>query len=283
MDTKLNTCASCVVRLIVWTLAWCCIQEQTQLYLIVFIWLNFTTCYAFDIVAGKYHNCVLLESNSIKCWGSCSYGELGLGDTRWRGSSANEGNRTNDMSDNLLEVNLGTNFTVMGNNLLTVDLGSGFHVIQIAAGTRHNCALSQSNALKCWGYNRYGQLGLGDISNRGDNANEMGNNLLVVDLGTDFNVTRIAGGYHNCAVSQSNAIKCWGYNKYGQLGLGDSNARGNRTNDMSDNLLEVNLGTNFTVTQIVAGQYHTCVLSQYSTIKCWGCNKYGQLGLGTNS
>eukprot|EP01083_Nonionella_stella_P165809 552651_1 len=199
------------------------------------------------------------------------------------GTNFTVGNRTNDMSDNLLEVNLGTNFTVMGNNLLTVDLGSGFHVIQIAAGTRHNCALSQSNALKCWGYNRYGQLGLGDISNRGDNANEMGNNLLVVDLGTDFNVTRIAGGYHNCAVSQSNAIKCWGYNKYGQLGLGDSNARGNRTNDMSDNLLEVNLGTNFTVTQIVAGQYHTCVLSQYSTIKCWGCNKYGQLGLGTNS
>eukprot|EP01083_Nonionella_stella_P236070 829444_1 len=125
----------------------------------------------------------------------------------------------------------------MGNNLLRVDLGSGFHVIQIAAGTRHNCALSQSNALKCWGYNRYGQLGLGDISNRGDNANEMGNNLLRVDLGSGFHVIQIAAGTrHNCALSQSNALKCWGYNRYGQLGLGDISNRGDNANEMGNNL-----------------------------------------------
>eukprot|EP01083_Nonionella_stella_P156916 508688_1 len=90
----------------------------------------------------------------------------------------------------------------------------------------------------------YGQLGLGDINNRGNSPDEMGNNLPEVDLGIDFNVTHIvAGGDHTCAVSQSNAIKCWGMNNYGQLGLGDMKTRGNRTNDMGDNLLEVDLGS----------------------------------------
>eukprot|EP01083_Nonionella_stella_P057436 150778_1 len=202
---------------------------------------------------------------TIKCWGYNKYGQLGLGDSNARG------NTTNDMGDNLLEVNLGTNFTVTQIVILEVDLGTDFTAIHIVSGDNHNCALSQSNTIKCWGYNMYGQLGLGDINNRGNSANDMGNNLPEVDLGIDFNVTHIvAGGYHTCAVSQSNAIKCWGMNNYGQLGLGDMKTRGNRTNDMGDNLLEVDLGTNFTVTQIVAGQYHTCALSESNSIKCWG-------------
>eukprot|EP01083_Nonionella_stella_P241208 842493_1 len=142
----------------------------------------------------------------------------------------------------------------MGDNLLEVDLGSAFTVTQIVAGQYHTCVLSQSNAIKCWGYNAYGQLGLGDSIRRGDDANEMGDNLLEVDLGTNFTVTQIvAGQYHTCVLSQYSTIKCWGYNAYGQLGLGDAIHRGDDANEMGDNLLEVDLGTNFTVTQIVAG------------------------------
>ena len=31
-----------------------------------------------------------------------------------------------------------------------------------------------SGSIKCWGYNKYGQLGLGDTNNRGDGPGEMG-------------------------------------------------------------------------------------------------------------
>ena len=40
--------------------------------------------------------------------------------------------------------------------------------------------------MKCWGYNVYGQLGLGDTANRGDDPGEMGDSLpAVVNKGDD--------------------------------------------------------------------------------------------------
>ena len=87
-----------------------------------------------------------------KCWGGNYYGQLGLGDTNFRGDGASE----------------------MGANLPTVDLGSGWTAVEVAAGYRHTCVRLQNGseqALKCWGDNDMGQLGLGDSFNRGDDAN----------------------------------------------------------------------------------------------------------------
>jgi hypothetical protein len=42
--------------------------------------------------------------------------------------------------------------------------------------------LLDNQELKCWGNNTNGQLGLGDTAARGDNPNEMGDNLPAVDL-----------------------------------------------------------------------------------------------------
>eukprot|EP01083_Nonionella_stella_P030599 83875_1 len=51
-------------------------------------------------------------------------------------------------------------------------------------GWDHTCIVSTTYKVKCWGYNFHGQLGYGDTNNRGDEANEMGDNLLEIDLGS---------------------------------------------------------------------------------------------------
>ena len=49
------------------------------------------------------------------------------------------------------------------------------------------------------------------MSPRGEDSDEMGDNLTVVDLGTNFVPVDIeAGGYHVCAMAQSKEVKCWG-------------------------------------------------------------------------
>ena len=40
------------------------------------------------------------------------------------------------------------------------------------------------------------------------------------------------------------------------------------------------MGTGRTATAIAAGKYHNCALLDNSSIKCWGSNNAGQLGLG---
>eukprot|EP01083_Nonionella_stella_P312012 1114416_1 len=161
-----------------------------------------------QIVGNPGSKCALSSLNQVKCWGLNNHGQLGYGHTNSRGSSGNQ----------------------MGNNLPIVDVG--FNVIQLAGGQEHTCAISVLNTVKCWGRNTYGQLGLGDLLSRGDGVNEMGNDLPEVDLGTDFNAILIgACQFHTCAVSTLNIVKCWGSNTYGQLGLGDTNNRGDNANE----------------------------------------------------
>eukprot|EP01083_Nonionella_stella_P280671 954800_1 len=155
---------------------------------------------------------------------------------------------------------------------------------QTVGGNGHTCALSQNHTVKCWGYNKYGQLGYGDSTSRGDEPGQMGDSLNTIDLGTNFIVTQIvAGRYHTCALSRNKTVKCWGYNKFGQLGYGDTNNRGDNRSEMGDYLNTIDLGTTFIPTQISAGWHHTCALSRANTVKCWGYNFHGGLGYGDSN
>ena len=69
--------------------------------------------------------------------------------------------------------------------------------------------------LKCWGYNGYGQLGIGNRIDKGTPTK--------VDLGAGRTATYVSsGGNVNCAILDNGSLKCWGYNYYGQLGIGTS-------------------------------------------------------------
>jgi len=205
------------------------------------------------------HACALLDNKSVKCWGSNYNGQLGLGDTNNRGDAPGE----------------------MGDNLPAVDLGTGRTATAISIGGSHACALLDNKSVKCWGSNYNGQLGLGDTNYRGDAPGEMGDNLPAVDLGTGRTATAIStGGSHTCALLDDKSVKCWGYNYNGELGLGDTNNRGDAPGEMGDNLPAVDLGTGRMATAILNDGSRTCALLDNKSVKCWGYNYSGQLGLG---
>jgi alpha-tubulin suppressor-like RCC1 family protein len=126
---------------------------------------------------------------------------------------------------------------------------------------------------------------LGVVGNRGDDPNEMGDNLPFVNLGSGMDAAVIAvGHYHVCALLMNGSVKCWGLNVNGRLGLGDSVNRGDSPGEMGDNLPVVSLSANnIKAKALTAGAAHTCVILEDNNVKCWGYNGSGQLGLGNTS
>ena len=57
--------------------------------------------------------------------------------------------------------------------LPSIDLGTGRTATAISTGNYHTCALLDNASVKCWGYNLYGQLGIGNTTHMGDNTGEM--------------------------------------------------------------------------------------------------------------
>jgi len=211
------------------------------------------------ISLGTYSACAILDDSSVKCWGSNDIGELGQGDSEYRGDGAGE----------------------MGDALNAVNLGTGRTAKAITVGEQHACAILDNDTVKCWGNNSKGQLGQGDSDHRGDGAGEMGDDLPAIDLGTGRTAKAISGsGYHTCAILDNNSVKCWGNGDSGQLGYGDTNNRGDNGSEMGDNLPAIDLGTGRTAKAISAGEYKTCALLDNDTVKCWGWNYYGELGQG---
>lgn len=211
------------------------------------------------ITAGGTHTCALLEDGRVKCWGSNLNGELGLGDTAPRGAAPSD----------------------MGEALPAVELGTDRTAVSIAAGKSHTCAVLDNGWLRCWGWNAPGTLGVEDERDRGGQPGEMGDRLPDVHLGTG-RVARVvaAGGYHNCALLDDDSVKCWGENDSGQLGVGDTLQHGSLPGGMGDALPAVRLGTGRHAVGITTGYNHSCAVLDDDSVKCWGRNDAGQLGLG---
>ena len=85
----------------------------------------------------------------------------------------------------------------------------------ISASVDHSIALDDEGNLYSWGRNTDGELGLGDTEHRSTPT--------FINSLKDKKITEIqTGSYHNIAKTEAGEIYVWGYNKYGQLGLGES-------------------------------------------------------------
>ncbi len=224
------------------------------------------TSFPIKAIATDNHTCALAVDGFLRCWGANAQGQLGLGTTE------SEGNEPGEMGIHLSTVDLGR------------DSGVARKAVAVTLNTDHTCAILDKGSVKCWGSNDKGQLGLGDTERRGDEPGEMGDNLPDVDLGTDKTATAIsAGGDFTCVILNDGSVKCWGDNQFGQLGLGDTDSRGDEPGEMGDDLIAVDLGVGKTAIAIAAGSNHTCALLNDSSVKCWGANSYGELGQGETS
>ncbi|HEY4058721.1 MAG TPA: hypothetical protein VGM39_19040 [Kofleriaceae bacterium] len=216
-----------------------------------------------QIFAMDTRTCATLDNDQLRCWGNNYGGILGLGNTNIYGDTD----------------------ATAGDNIPYVDLGAGRTALQVVGGDSHTCALLDDHTVKCWGggqgiYNQ-GNLGYGDKTIRGDEPNEMGDNLPVVDLGAGRTAVQLAAGTgHTCALLDDRTVKCWGEAQYGALGYQDPWARGDAPDEMGDKLPAVNLGEGRTALSISAGGTHTCAVLNDQTVKCWGGNSRGILGTG---
>lgn len=144
---------------------------------------------------------------------------------------------------------------------------------QLALGGFHTCALLLSGDLKCWGRNNFGQLGLGNMNNIGDN--ELPSSIAAINLEQKV-IDVSAGLYHTCVILEDGKVKCFGYNNKGQLGQGHTNNLGD-----DENIIDIpTLNLKSKAVKLYSGAYYTCVLLDNKKVQCWGENTYGQLGLG---
>jgi alpha-tubulin suppressor-like RCC1 family protein len=127
-------------------------------------------------------------------------------------------------------------------------------------------------------------LGQGNSNNLGDGANEMGDNLTAINLGTGRTASKVSGGIDfTCALLDNSTVKCWGSNQKGQLGKDNQTSLGDNAGEMGDSLTAVNIGTGRTATDIASGQQYTCVKRDNNTEICWGRNIDGQCGIGAHN
>ena len=190
-----------------------------------------------DIATGFAHTCAVLGDGSVECWGSNGTGQLGDGG---------------------------------GPGSLTPVRVSGIgDAVAIASGYYHTCALRATGEIACWGDGIEGAVG-----NGGPDA-IFPTPQTVSEI--DDAVAISAGTNHTCAVLQGGAVKCWGWDRYGQLGDGGAYAM---TSGSYRPVLAQGIEG---AVDVAAGGNHTCAVTASDNVMCWGDNGDGQLGIGNSS
>jgi alpha-tubulin suppressor-like RCC1 family protein len=140
--------------------------------------------------AGGAHTCGLLTTGSVLCWGRNSSGQLG---------------------DPTVTQDCPVTGAACSSSPRVVDTDLVFNTL--SAGGAHTCAIAEAGTSHCWGGNRRGQLGNGEVFDVPVPQQVLGG-LMLQSLDT--------GAEHTCGVSVDTEVYCWGDNFRRQLGTGSS-------------------------------------------------------------
>lgn len=197
--------------------------------------INFGGTPVVDIDAGYYHNCAILNTGVVKCWGEGLNGRLGNGGGSMQSSPVSTG------IANALKISLGHSHSCaiestgalkcwglntdgqLGDGTVTnrttpylIDAGTTYS--SVAPGGLHTCAMTTSSVLKCWGKNTAGQNAQ---EHAGSSSSPTVVSLLPLVSGiTDLSSSVDTTNDYTCAKYVDGQMKCWGSNNQGQLGLG---------------------------------------------------------------
>ena len=191
---------------------------------------------------GASHSCAIDAENLLYCWGTNQEGRLGL-----------------ELND--------------GNKSFPGAMAFSKEVSQIDAGENEGCLVTTEGELYCWGNNRYGQLGVGDRNDRAapTRVGSISDWVYVVsNLGGDGGAVSTSSG-HTCAIRADGRLYCWGLDRSGRLGLGNTSLRTEPA--------QVSIGS--TWSHVTLGWQHTCGIQNDLSLWCWGSSSQGQLGQGT--
>lgn len=270
---------------------------------------------ALRVVAGNEHTCSLLQSGRIACWGRNDQGQLGLGQNT--GAFAAIGDEAAEANLTTTTVDLGTSRGVIdlaaGGNATCAVFADGkvrcWGAMQVAGldgfaghlgdvekpgvaapvtlpgaavsvgvGLYHACAVLADGGVTCWGSNNYGQLGNGNLAGIGYGSDSAAMPPPVLRFESPVKQMSL-GLFHSCALLQSGAVRCWGHNQFGQLGLGHTNQVGDDETATSVPALTFSSK----VVQLAGGIYQTCALLENGSVRCWGNGAGGVLGTGNQS
>jgi alpha-tubulin suppressor-like RCC1 family protein/uncharacterized protein YjdB len=244
------------------------------------------------VAAGNFHSLSIKEDGGLWAWGYNLDGQLGLGDgsygtdryvptrvgadTDWVSVSAggypNFGAHTMALKvDGSLWAWGEGPFGALGlgnttRRYVPTRVGADSDWATVAAGSTHSLAVKADGGLWAWGHNSQGQLGLGDTTNR-NVPTRIGtaNDWAVVSAGNSLSGSSLA-------IKTDGSLWAWGYNLYGQLGLGDTSRR----------ILPTRVGADNDWVAVAVGGNHSLALKADGGLWAWGNNNTGQLGLGFN-
>lgn len=219
------------------------------------------------LAAGGYHSLALMTGGTVMSWGYNRFGQLGQ------------------------QSNLAFhNFSTSTNSLYPVPITSLTTVVtDIAAGGSHSLFLDSVHNVWACGYNAFGQLGVGDTTDR--NHGVVPVDLSAVSASGTGNPIQVAAGLdHSLLLTDSGYVWAWGSNSLDQLGNGPPNPTLSK-NTLATTPVQVLQGPSpgkplINVIEIAAiGNHSLAVVYDGTTYSlwAWGDNTFGQLGDGTHT
>lgn len=183
---------------------------------------------------GEYRTCGVTGTGAAYCWGQNELGELGTG-SEPRPTPAPHA------------------------------VAGGVTFVSVEPGGISSCGLTTTGAIDCWGVSLFREFVFD--SSVGRPVSRRRAVPTPIPGGMTF-VALSVGGNDACAITAAGAAYCWGYNRNGELGNGDTLTPTTPTA----------VAGGFAFRTVSAGNLHTCGLTLAGAAYCWGSDFDGEIG-----